>query len=92
MSFERIDTRLLKRVPATSRTQLLRLDTAQWKRVVNAWSEQYVSLLDTLLEVKEGPEAQHLLRDRGRLLSAVQKQALPASADPSSTPGENDTG
>ncbi len=68
--FERIEKRLLKHVPAVVRSELLRVKTADWVLLVKTWTKQYISLLDTLLKVKEGTDAQILLRNRERLLAA----------------------
>ncbi len=69
-AFERIERRLLKHVRAAVRGQLLRVRTADWVLLVKTWTKQYISLLDTLLEVKKGTKAQILLRNRKRLVSA----------------------
>ncbi len=77
LGFQRIERGMLKGMPATVLTQLLRLETARWKQLVESWARQYISLLDVLLEVKKDDEAQLLLRDRGRLLRAT-RGALPS--------------
>ncbi len=70
LGFQRIESGLLRLVPATVRTLLLRIGAARWKGLVESWAKQYISLLDVLLEVKDGNESQALLRDRERLLRA----------------------
>ncbi len=68
LGFERINPSLVEGLPAMIRDRLLHVETAQWELLVKAWVEQYLALLDMLLEVKQA-DAEFLLRHRERLRS-----------------------